>query len=154
MWRWRSYEEVYWGRMALCHSGVKGQKKGVRRYQNPDGTYTELGKERRRLEYSRQKRIIRKMDVGHGGSRPKGIPNSIVDHQRNDGKIDKRSFYDEDGMKNLEIHTTDHGNPKEHPFGKHGEHVHEYAWDENGRMVKNERRELTKTERRKNGDIL
>lgn len=30
----------------LVHHGILGQKWGVRRYQNPDGTYTELGKER------------------------------------------------------------------------------------------------------------
>ncbi len=29
----------------LIHYGVKGQKWGVRRYQNEDGTYTELGKQ-------------------------------------------------------------------------------------------------------------
>ena len=28
----------------LYHHGIKGQKWGVRRYQNKDGTYTELGK--------------------------------------------------------------------------------------------------------------
>lgn len=30
----------------ITHSGVKGMKWGVRRYQNPDGSYTELGKQR------------------------------------------------------------------------------------------------------------
>jgi len=31
---------------SLCHHGVKGQKWGVRRYQNPDGTLTAEGKSR------------------------------------------------------------------------------------------------------------
>ena len=38
---------------ALQHYGVKGQKWGHRNYQNPDGTYTELGKERRRVGYTK-----------------------------------------------------------------------------------------------------
>ena len=28
----------------LYHHGIKGQKWGVRRFQNPDGTFTEAGK--------------------------------------------------------------------------------------------------------------
>lgn len=30
----------------LYHSGIKGMKWGIRRFQNPDGTWTEAGKER------------------------------------------------------------------------------------------------------------
>lgn len=33
----------------LSHHGIKGQKWGVRRFQNPDGTYTTYGKQRRNL---------------------------------------------------------------------------------------------------------
>lgn len=33
---------------SLTHHGIKGQKWGERRYQNEDGTWTDLGKERRR----------------------------------------------------------------------------------------------------------
>ena len=38
---------------ALEHYGVKGMKWGQRQYQNPDGTYTELGKKRRRVGYGK-----------------------------------------------------------------------------------------------------
>lgn len=37
----------------LYHFGIKGQKWGVRRYQNEDGTRTSLGKERRKSGFSR-----------------------------------------------------------------------------------------------------
>lgn len=36
----------------ICHDGIKGQQWGLRRFQNPDGTYTEEGKRRKR-EYNR-----------------------------------------------------------------------------------------------------
>lgn len=143
-----------YGFSCIWHYDVKEQKHGVRRYQNPDGTWTELGKERRRLAYQKQKRIIKRTDAGHSGLKPWGTPNSIVDHQREDGKIDKRAFYDENGMKAQEIHTTPHGNNKKHSYGLHGEHIHDYVWDKDGRPLENKTRELTKTERRKNGDIL
>jgi hypothetical protein len=45
----------------LMHYGIKGQKWGERLYQNPDGTYTELGKERRRKDlYKEVKNNVKK----------------------------------------------------------------------------------------------
>lgn len=38
---WKIADENY-----LCHHGIKGQKWGVRRFQNEDGTYTAAGRER------------------------------------------------------------------------------------------------------------
>ena len=34
----------------LTHYGIKGQKWGVRRYQNKDGTLTNLGKSRKNMD--------------------------------------------------------------------------------------------------------
>lgn len=38
----------------LYHHGILGQKWGVRRYQNEDGTYTSVGRKRRESENSRE----------------------------------------------------------------------------------------------------
>lgn len=40
----------YYNSLYLAHHGVKGQKWGVRRYQNEDGSYTDLGAKRRRSD--------------------------------------------------------------------------------------------------------
>ncbi len=40
---------------ALAHFGIKGQKWGVRRYQNPDGTYTDAGRRRYGFKSRRKK---------------------------------------------------------------------------------------------------
>lgn len=42
----------------LYHHGIKGQKWGIRRFQNSDGTYTEAGKKRYHLS-DKQKNAIK-----------------------------------------------------------------------------------------------
>ncbi len=42
--------DEFYNSLYLAHHGVKGQKWGVRRYQNEDGSYTEEGAKRRRSE--------------------------------------------------------------------------------------------------------
>lgn len=44
----------------LAHHGIKGMKWGVRRYQNPDGSYTAAGRER----YGRLERVAEHYDKG------------------------------------------------------------------------------------------
>lgn len=53
--------ESYYGisglnEMYIAHSGIKGQKWGVRRYQNEDGSLTELGKERYKVKSLKKER--------------------------------------------------------------------------------------------------
>lgn len=46
------------GDEVLEHHGILGQRWGIRRYQNEDGSLTEAGERRRRLEDMREKRAI------------------------------------------------------------------------------------------------
>lgn len=48
----------------LYHYGIKGQRWGVRRFQNPDGTYTNAGKQRRNLLTDEQKAKAKKVAAG------------------------------------------------------------------------------------------
>lgn len=64
-----------WNYNYLEHDGVKNQKWGLRRYQNPDGTYTPLGLARRRAEYRSQRRKALKNDTQNTRSRTKSMTN-------------------------------------------------------------------------------
>lgn len=52
-----------------------------------------------------------------------------------------------------QTHSSDHANPKLHPYGKNGEHAHDYEW-ENGKIVNRVTRELSDVEKKENSDIL
>lgn len=98
--------------------------------------------------------IVDEVIEGHVPAPKKHLPNSVVDHKNEKGAVDSRSFYGESGMKEKDIHTGNHGNPKMHPFGKHGEHAHDYVWGKDGRLISKTPRDLTNAERKDNGDIL
>lgn len=71
---------------SLEHYGVKGQKWGQRNYQNPDGTYTDLGKERRRVKFIREEKAKKEADAN---AHQNGIEESIDTDVKIGGKAYK-----------------------------------------------------------------
>ncbi len=82
-----------------------------------------------------------------------GEPNSITQKENSKGGIE-RNYYGPDRKEFKQISNNDHGKPKQHPFGKHGEHAHDYIYDEDGNLIGRPIRELTDEERKENADIL
>lgn len=80
-------------------------------------------------------------------------PFAVVDTLSRNGKQHDRTFYDAEGRMTRQISNGPHGNPKKHPFGQHGEHVHDILWKD-GVIVDRPVRELTDEERKENADIL
>ncbi len=80
------------------------------------------------------------------------MPDGVIDLIDAHGKT-QRSFYDGEGALELQIHPTDHGYPKKHPYGSNGEHAHDYIWND-GTLISKETRDITDDERNNNQDIL
>ena len=139
-----SWVENY--RRSLYHHGIKNQKWGVR-----NGPPYPLS---RKNNSAKRSGIVKQTITGHKPPPPKAVPNSIIEHKADNGSIKTRAFYDSSGWKNKEINTNDHGNAKEHPYGKHGEHVHEYEWNDDGSLKRRTTRDLNDQERKENGDII
>ena len=92
---------------------------------------------------------------GHSPTPKSAEPYAVIDHLDDGGKTETRTFFGDDGMKQKDITNHDHGNPKWHDFGEHGEHAHDYTWDENGELLlEKTTSELTDDERKANGDML
>lgn len=58
-------------------------------------------------------------------------------------QLTDRNYYDESGKQKKQISNNDHG-----------EHAHDYIYDENGQLVDRPIRELNDEERKENSDIL
>lgn len=80
-------------------------------------------------------------------------PHAVVDTLSRNGKQHDRTIYDSSGIMMLQIHSGDHGHPKQHPFGTRGEHVHEFVWTGQG-LAKRAIREVNDMERIQHKDIL
>lgn len=83
----------------------------------------------------------------------KGEPGSVVDYVGNNEKVNNRSFYDDKGRLVKQINPNNHGNPRKHPYGKNGEHIHEFIWKDD-ELVDRIIRELNSDEYERNRDIL
>lgn len=81
-----------------------------------------------------------------------GTPNSITQVVSKKGGTN-RNYYDADGLWCKQISNYDHGNAKQHAYGKSGEHAHDIIWKD-GEIVGRPARELTEDERKENADIL
>lgn len=97
---------------------------------------------------------VDKVVSGHASTPKKSDPNTVIDHLNKDGAVNVRSFYGTDGLKEKDLHTDDHGYPKQHPYGDHGEHAHDYEWDADGRLKNKTTREISKEEKERSGDIF
>lgn len=84
--------------------------------------------------------------------RPKGMPFEVAEVTRKNGGV-SRYLYDENGVLYKQIDNNNHGSPKNHGYGKNGEHVHDISWDVNGKQGR-PARELTESERKEHADIL
>ncbi|MBE1305645.1 phage head morphogenesis protein [Clostridium botulinum] len=65
-----------------------------------------------------------------------------------------RTLYNREGMMVKQIHSGHHNRPKQHPYGKYGEHAHIYKWNLKGEIDYRDVKELTKKERKEHKDIL
>lgn len=141
-WLHRYFEAVG----SLQHHGVKGQKWGVK--NGPPYPLNRDDNTRETLKNAAGKDIIvveKTLLIDK--------PDSITQVRGRRGGLE-RNYYDHSGRQIKQISNNDHGNAKRHPYGEHGEHAHDYIYDENGKMIDRVIRELTDEERKENSDIL
>lgn len=127
----------------LCHHGIKGQQWGVK-----NGPPYPLSKQKT-VTNSAGETVREVTAVKLTGEHP----NAITQIVRKNGGID-RNFYDDSGRQIKQISNNNHNKPGKHPYGKEGEHAHDYIYNKDGKLIGRPTRELTEQERKDNGDFL
>lgn len=77
----------------LYHHGIKGQRWGVRRYQNPDGSLTPAGKKRYHVEYDSwtgQTKVVDQEGKRISGGEKAFFENEMKQRARNDAKFNEK----------------------------------------------------------------
>lgn len=85
---------------------------------------------------------------------PEYKPYAVIDTLSRGGKQADRTIYDSAGKMVKQVHGGNHGHPKQHPFGTHGEHVHDYAWHDGADKPDRTTREVTEEEQIQHKNIL
>lgn len=132
------------GLNTLAHHGIKGQKWGER-----NGPPYPLDQSNKKALTDNNTRHI--IDVERNSLI--GPPNGITQLKNKKGGIE-RNYFDNSGRQIKQISNNGHGNPKKHNYGTHGEHAHDYIYDDGGNLIKRTTRELNEEERKENDDIL
>ena len=81
----------------LCHHGIKGQKWGVRRFQNENGTYTDEGKQRYKVSFGTRHKAKKdakefaraKMFYGEGAGNRRKLIKATVSERSKDAGFDR-----------------------------------------------------------------
>lgn len=105
----------------LEHHGIKGQKWGLRRYQNPDGSYTEAGKKRYAKEIN--KKIAKTDSAIYKEARWVGYRAAAQANRPNSAKALKKVYEDPDYVKANKAYSdayADHENLMDNALIKYG----------------------------------
>ena len=128
----------------LAHHGIKGQKWGVRRYQNEDGSYTAAGRER----YSKalDKKVNKLQTKIFRDARKDSLGNSMRSNKKHSEAVRNKMFSDSDYKKANDEYTkayADNQRLLEESYHKYGTAAVE-------KMPKNARKALVESEQRLN----
>jgi hypothetical protein len=132
------YDEYVQSNDYICHHGVKGQRWGIRRYQNPDGSLTPAGRKHYHYSDKEQKKIAddltrrrKNMIYGYGNGINEKHFKKIDPNKINDAveKYNKSAKIDRDNWKKIENSIKDR-------YDKHPELIDKDldmldAWDPN-----------------------